>query len=416
MSTVDERLTDSATFRDDNFYALLAQMRRDHPVYWTTGRHGAHFWSVFKHADIKRVFHDAQLFSSEVDGIMPIMDEALKAANRDAFGPGEMLIAIDPPRHGKFRDLVCAPFMPNALVETTEVKADLIKKIFDQLPADGVIDLVDDLAAKIPMTIIADILGLPQERCADLLAWGKMALTASDPEYSGGDASATTAAGINGIRECVRQLAMPRRTCPYADALSTLATGKIDGTALTESEIVQNGTLMILAGFETTRNSFSGGLLALLEHPGQMELLRRDPKLIRRAVEEMVRWSNPVITLMRVATADTEIGGQAVQAGDRVVVWLASANRDEDVFPHADKFDVTRSPNPHLGFGFGPHTCLGGPLAKLELRIALEELLNRYEGFEVVGKPERTQANFVGGLKRFPIRLIGRKVSAVAAG
>ena len=416
MTTIDERLINAANFRDDGFYTLFAQMRRENPVYWTTGHNGAHFWSLFKHADVKRVLHEAQLFSSEVDGIMPIMDETLKTANRDAFGPGEMLIAIDPPRHGKFRDLVSAPFMPNALQDTTEAKAELIRKIFDELPADGIIDLVDDLAAKIPMTIIADILGLPQERCADLLAWGKMALTASDPEYNSGDAAMTTAAGIEGIRACVRDLAMPRRTCPHADALSTLATGTIDGAALTESEIVQNGTLMILAGFETTRNSFSGGLLALLQHPAQMDLLRKDPKLIRRAVEEMVRWSNPVITLMRVATADTQIGEKHVNAGDRVVVWLASANRDEEVFPHADEFDVTRAPNPHIGFGFGPHTCLGGPLAKLELRIALEELLKRYEGFEVVGKPERTQTNFVGGLKRFPIRLIGRKAnSAVAA-
>ena len=413
MTSIDERLIDAANFRDERFYDLFAHMRREDPVHWTVGHNGARFWSVFKHADVKRVLHEGVLFSSEIDGVMPIMDEALKEANRDAFGPGEMLIAIDPPRHGKFRELVSGPFMPNALLDTTEIKTNLIKKIFDDLPADGVIDLVDDLAAKIPMTIIADILGLPQERCDDLLAWGKMALTASDPEYSGGDAAATTAAGIGHIRDCVRDLAMPRRGCPHGDALSSLANGRIDGKELTESEIVQNGTLMILAGFETTRNSFSGGLLALLQHPEQMQRLRDDPKLIRRAVEEMVRWANPVITLMRVATADTQIGSQAVKAGDRVVVWLASANRDEGVFPNADRFDVTRSPNPHLGFGFGPHTCLGGPLARLELRVALEELLARYEGFEVVGTPERTQTNFVGGLKRFPIRLIGRKAGAV---
>ena len=414
-NSLDEKLTNSATFRDDSFYELLATMRAEHPVYWTTGKNGAQFWSVFKHADVKRVLHEGNLFSSEVDGVMPIMDEALREANRNAFGPGEMLIAIDPPRHGKFRSLVSAPFMPNALIETTAAKTQLIRNIFDALPTDGVIDLVDDLAAKIPMTIIADILGLPQERCSDLLAWGKMALTASDPEYSSGDAAATSAAGIEGIRNCVRDLAMPRRTCPYNDALSTLATGSIDGAALTESEIIQNGTLMILAGFETTRNSFSGGLLALLQHPAQMEMLREDPKLIRKAVEEMVRWSNPVITLMRVATADTEIGTQRIKAGDQVVIWLASANRDDAVFPHANEFDVTRSPNPHLGFGFGPHTCLGGPLAKLELRVALEELLARYSGFEVLGKPERTQANFVGGLKRFPIRLIRREAAPAAA-
>ena len=415
MTSIDERLVDAANFRDEGFYDLFAELRRTDPVHWTAGLNGARFWSVLKHADVKRVLHEAVLFSSEIDGVMPIMDETLRQANRDAFGPGEMLIAIDPPRHGKFRELVSGPFMPNALIDTTAIKTDLIKKIFDDLPTDGVIDLVDDLAAKIPMTIIADILGLPQARCGDLLTWGKMALTASDPEYSGGDAAATTAAGIEGIHNCVRDLAMPRRGCPHADALSSLANGQIDGIALTESEIVQNGTLMILAGFETTRNSFSGGLLALLQHPEQMQLLRNDPKLIRRAVEEMVRWSNPVITLSRVATADTHIGDQAVKAGDQVVVWLASANRDETVFPNPDKFDVTRSPNPHLGFGFGPHTCLGGPLARLELRVALEELLARYEGFEVAGAPERTQTNFVGGLKRFPIRLIGRKTLAAQA-
>ncbi len=414
MQTLDEQLTSAETFLDDSFYLLLERMRKEHPVYWTSGLNGARFWSVFKHADVKRILLDGVLFSSEREGVMPVMDETLSAANRDAFGPGEMLIAIDPPRHAKFRELISGPFMPGAVMETSAVKTALIRKIFDDLPADGIIDLVDDLAAKIPMTIIADILGLPQERCADLLKWGKMALTSSDPEYSGGDAAATTEEGIHQIRECVRKLAMPRRRCPHADALSALATGAIDGLALTESEIVQNGTLMILAGFETTRNSFSGGLLALLEHPDQMQLLRDDPKLIRRAVEEMVRWANPVITLMRVATRDTELRGQHIKAGDRVVIWLASANRDDEAFENANQFDVTRAPNAHIGFGFGPHTCLGGPLARLELRVALEELLSRYEGFEVRGKPERTQANFVGGLKRFPIRLIARSSAAAS--
>jgi cholest-4-en-3-one 26-monooxygenase len=415
MTSLDEQLIDSANFRDDSFYNFLSKMRREHPVYWTTGHNGAAFWSIFKHANVKQVLHDGVLFSSEVDGVMPIMDEELAEANRNAFFPGEMMIAIDPPRHAKFRSLVSEPFMPKTVKDSTAVKTALIQKIFDELPSDGVIDLVDDLAAKIPTTIIADILGLPQERCGDLLKWCKMALTASDPEYGGDDPGAISAAGIAGINQCVRELAMPRRSCPHADALSTMATGKIDDALLTEGEIVQNGTLMILAGFETTRNSFSGGLLALLENPEQMELLRRDPKLIRRAVEEMVRWSNPVISLMRVATADTEIGGQAIKAGERVVIWMASANRDEQAFERADEFDVSRSPNPHLGFGFGPHTCLGGPLARLELRIALEELLQRYDGFEIMDQPQRTQANFVGGLKRFPIRLIARRTAGRVA-
>lgn len=206
---------------------------------------------------------------------------------------------------------------------------------------------------------------------------------------------------------------MPRRGCPHADALSALANGKIDGTPLSESELVEMGILLMLAGFETTRNAVAGGILALLQHPAQMKSLRQDHKLIRRAVEEIVRWTNPAITMMRVATSDTvrvarantEISGKQIKEGDRLVLWFASANRDESVFERADQFDVTRSPNPHLRFGFGPHTCLGGPLAKLELRITLEELLKRYNGVESTGKPERSQANFVGSLKRFPVRL-----------
>ncbi len=408
MTPLDAQLINPATFRDESFYDLLARMRRDDPVHRTVGLNGARFWSVFKHADVKRVFHEANLFSSEVAGVMPVMDGALREVNRDTFGPGEMLISIDPPRHGKFRDLVSAPFMPNALQETADRKAALIAKIFDDLPDDGIIDLVDDLAAKIPMVIIADILGLPPERCDDLLAWGKMMMTGADPDYIQGDAAETAETGMRLMHECVRNLAMPRRGCPFADALGSLANGEVDGRMLTEAEIVQNGTLLILAGFETTRNSFSGGFYELLQHPDQMDLLREDPKLIRRAVEEMVRWANPVITLLRVATADTEIRGQPIAAGDEVVVWLASANRDEEAFPRADEFDVTRSPNPHLAFGFGPHTCLGGPLAKVELRVALEEMLKRYSGFEIISQPERTQTNFNGGLKRFPIRLVGR--------
>lgn len=413
MKTVDERLTDPAFFADESFYDLLAQMRRDDPVHWTLGRNSARFWSLFKHADIKRVLGDAESFSSEREGMVPIMDEALREANMDAFKRGESIITTDPPRHGKLRELASAPFMPKALQDNAEHVAALIREIFDELPMDGEIDLVDDLAGKIPMVVICDILGIPRQDWGYLIKLGKMAISGSDPEYQREGAAETTAAGYRLLREYTLKLVMPRRGCPHADALSTLANGKIDGTPLSESELVEMGILLMLAGFETTRNAVAGGILALLQHPEQMNLLRQDHKLIRRAVEEIVRWTNPAITMMRVATSDAvrvaranaEISGKQIKEGDRLVLWFASANRDESVFERADQFDVTRSPNPHIGFGFGPHTCLGGPLAKLELRITLEELLKRYNGVESTGKPERSQANFVGGLKRFPVRL-----------
>ena len=185
-----------------------------------------------------------------------------------------------------------------------------------------------------------------------------------------------------------------------------LANAEIDGHPLPDSTAIYNAVQVILAGFETTRNAFSGGVLALLQHLAQMALLREDPKLLRLAAEEFVRWSNPVISLMRVATGDTVLGGKQIRAGDRLLLWFPSANRDEEVFDQPHEFDVTRHPNLHLGFGAGPHFCLGGPLAKLEIRLAMEVLIERYEGIEITGPVEWVQSTFVGGLKRLPVHLI----------
>ncbi len=287
----------------------------------------------------------------------------------------------------------------------------LITEIFDRLPP-GEIDLVGDLAAKIPMAVICDIMKIPSDKWADVFRWGKMAIGGTDPDFQQGSVAETMRAGFRSLLEFIGDLAAERRGCPFSDPLTELAKAKVDDRELTPSEIAYNGQTLMLAGFETTRNAFAGGVLALLEHPREMEKLRADPAIIRYAVEELVRWSNPVISFMRVATADAEVGGKQIRAGDRVVIWLASANRDEEVFDHPDAFDVTRHPNPHVGFGAGPHFCLGAPLARIELRLALEQLLQRYDGIDIVGRVERVQSNFVGGLKRMPVRLKPRAVDA----
>ncbi len=196
-----------------------------------------------------------------------------------------------------------------------------------------------------------------------------------------------------------------RRGCPFSDPLTLLVNATVDNQPLTPSLVAHNAVQIILAGFETTRNAFSGGVLALLEHPDQMALLREDPKRLRLAAEEFVRWSDPVISLMRTATADTELGGRKILEGERVMLWFPSANRDSEVFERPYDFDITRHPNQHLGFGAGPHFCLGGPLAKMEIRLAMEELLERYDGIEITGPVERVQSTFVGGLKHLPVKL-----------
>jgi cholest-4-en-3-one 26-monooxygenase len=409
--TIDERLTSPAFFAEGDFRALFARMRREDPVHWTECASGPGFWSIFRHADLSRILDEPQRFSSEREGVMPIMGAELDEVAKEGFGVGENVLVVDPPRHTAFRKVIAGPFLPKALRDGEARTRRLVAEIFDELPESGECDLVEDLGAKIPMAVICDIMKIPREDWDDVLGWGRMAIGGTDPEFQqGGGAVETIRTGFRQVREYNARLAEERRGCPYADPLTSLANATFDGRPLTRSEIAYNGQQVMLAGFETTRNAFSGGVLALLEHPKQMEKLRADPKIVRYAVEEVVRWTDPVISLMRVATEDVEIGGKPIRAGDRIVLWFASANRDETVFDRPDEFDVTRHPNPHVGFGAGPHFCLGAPLARIELHAALEELLARYEGIEIVGAVERVQSNFVGGLKRLPVRLKKRAV------
>jgi cytochrome P450 len=404
--TIDEQLTSHSFFADEkNFYELFRKMRRDDPMHWTMNPGGTPFWSAFRHADIKRIFEEPEIFSSERGGIMPLIGAEMDAIGAETFGLGENVLVVDPPRHTELRKVIATPFLPMALKDSEARTAQLISEIFDRLPESGECDLVSDLGAKIPMAVICDILQVPSSDWASMLKWGQMALGGNDPEYQEGTATETILKGFRSMFNYTGKLGMERRGCPFSDPMSQLANTQVAGRDLTESEVAYNGQQLLLAGFETTRNSFAGGVYALLQHPEQMAILRKDRRVIRLAVEEFVRWTNPVLSLMRTATADVEIGGKQIKAGDRVVCWTASANRDEDVFERPDEFDVTRHPNRHLGFGAGPHFCLGGPLAKIELRCAVEELLERYEGIELNGQVERVHSVFVGGLKHMPVRL-----------
>ncbi|MGB1883574.1 MAG: cytochrome P450 [Gammaproteobacteria bacterium] len=405
LNTIDEKLCSPAFFAEGDYYGLFKALRQSTPVKWTVGPNGHGFWSLFWHADVKRVLNEPELFSSEREGVMPLMDDQIDEVAEEAFGVGDNILTIDPPRHAEFRQAVAQPFVPKALKAAERNTEALIHEIFDALPEDGECDLVEDLAARIPMAVICDLLQIPREDWGDMLAWGRMAVGGTDPEFQQGTVAETIRKGFRRVRGRGQELALSRRGCPYSDPLTLLANARVGDRPMTDSEVAYNAQTLLLAGFETTRNAFSGGVLALLEHPDQMQLLRDDPKKIRLAVEELVRWSDPVTSIMRVATADTRVGEQDIAAGDRVVLWLASANRDEAAFDEPDRFDVTRHPNLHVGFGAGPHFCLGGPLAKDELRVAVEQLLSRYEGIEITGPIERVQSNFIGGIKRMPMKL-----------
>ncbi|MGH8598037.1 MAG: cytochrome P450 [Gammaproteobacteria bacterium] len=413
LSNVDDKLNDPAYFGTTDFYALFDRMRAVDPVHWTRSPDGRGYWSVFRHADLKRVLNEPVLFSSERAGVMPVIDDEMAQIAGEAMGVGENVLTIDPPRHTEVRKVMANPFLPKALADGEARTKELIGQIFDELPSHGEIDLVSDLAVRIPMAVICDILNLPREDWDALLSWGKMAIGGTDPEYQQGSAAETVSCGFRQLYEYSMRLSSQRRGCPFSDPLTLLANAAVSGEALPPSQVAHNGVQLMLAGFETTRNAFSGGVLALLENPAQMRLLREDPKRLRLAVEEFVRWADPVVSLMRIATADTEIGKHKIKSGDRLLLWFPSANRDEEVFERPYEFDITRHPNLHLGFGAGPHFCLGGPLAKIEIRIAMEELLERYDGIEITGLVERVQSSFVGGLKHLPVRLKRRAADAI---
>jgi cytochrome P450 len=350
------------------------------------------------------------LFSTESTGHTPPFHADLDKVAEEGFGIGESILTTDPPRHTAKRAVFEASFKPKAVTDFTGRCEQIIRDIFDRLPANGECDMVADIGARIPMAVICEILNIPPDKWEDILGWGKMTHQSFGHDGDGireaESFADTMLQGFRNMTDYCGGLSAQRKGCPMDDPLAMLANATLDGKPLTDVQIGKNGMLMLLAGFQTTRNAFSGGVLTLLQHPEQMRALRENPKGMRLAVEEVLRWTNPAVAFRRTATADTAIGGQAIKKGDNIAVWFPSANRDEDVFERADEFDVTGHPNQHVSFGAGAHFCLGAPLAKLELTIALEEVLDRYDGIELTGPVAYIPSNYVFGLGSLPVKLI----------
>jgi len=258
------------------------------------------------------------------------------------------------------------------------------------------------VAAELPLQVIVEMLGVPLEDRHRFFEWSNTMVGVDDPEYSSGPEVGEMA--MMQLFSYANELATERRRCPREDLTSLLLQAEVDGERLTESQYDSFVMLLSVAGNETTRNLISGGMLALIQHPEERARLLADRSLLPTAVEEMLRWVSPVMAFRRTAQKDVEIHGTMVREGDRVVIWYASANRDEAVFPDADRFDVGRFPNDHLGFGIGPHFCLGAHLARLEIRTMFEEVLRRLPDIELDGSVERLHSGFLNGIKHMPVR------------
>jgi cholest-4-en-3-one 26-monooxygenase len=309
---------------------------------------------------------------------------------------------MDPPLHTKYRRLVNLGFSPKMVNRLEPAIRKMANEIIDRVAARGECDFVVDVAAELPLQVIVEMMGVPQEDRHRVFDWSNRMIGYDDPEYMTSMEDGHLAAME--MFQYAQELAESRRADPKDDLATVLTQAEVEGEKLTESQFNNFFLLLMVAGNETTRNTIGGGMLALCEHPDQRRRLLADRALMPTAVDEIIRWVAPVMAFVRTATRDLELHGQKVREGDRLTIWYPSANHDEDVFPDGDTFDVGRTPNDHLGFGIGPHFCLGANLARLEIRIMFEELLRRLPDIELAGPVSRLRSNFIGGFKHMPVR------------
>jgi cholest-4-en-3-one 26-monooxygenase len=354
---------------------------------------------VTRHADFVAVNRDTDRFSSELGGTQRV---SIGGIDPEFDTRGVMLIDTDPPQHTRYRRLVNKGFTPRmvSLLEAhLKYRAELI---VDAVVEVGSCDLVTDLAAELPLQAIADIMGVPQEDRHLMFEWTNQMVGAQDPEYADDRAAGRDAALA--VYAYADNLADQRREDPRDDIVTALINAEIDGERLTENEFNMFMLLLTVAGSETTRNAIASGTHALMTRPDELARLQADETLWPTAIEEVLRWSSPVLHFRRTATVDTTLAGKDVSAGDKVLIWHVSANRDESVFTDPFTFDVSRTPNDHVAFGAGgPHFCLGANLARVELRLLLQEVFTRLPDITPAAEPERLRSNFIAGIKHLPV-------------
>jgi cholest-4-en-3-one 26-monooxygenase len=381
-------------------HAAWARLRREAPVSRCEGLAPIPFWAITTHRDLVQVSRQPELFANGP------RTEIVAAADAPQI---HGLITMDPPEHGRFRQLVSPRFTSRALVPLRRQIEEVADAVLDALAAggeEGECDFVAAVAEPFPVAVVAWLLGVPREDWSGIRRWTNEVVGALDPEFQRGEESpqATQARAVREMLAYLAALLARRRADPRDDLLSFLAGTRLDGKPVPDEELLAFAVLLMVAGNETTRNATSGGLLAFLEHPGEWERLRRDPALLPSAAEEVLRWTSPVVHFARTATRDCELRGQRIRAGDALALFYASANRDEAVFEAPFDFRIDRRPNHHLAFGVGEHVCLGAHVARLELRTIFARLLRRLAHAELAGPVERLRSATVGGLKRVPIR------------
>ncbi|MFG2442846.1 cytochrome P450 [Nocardia fluminea] len=400
--------TDPALWESRNPVQEFAELRRTAPVWWNAqtdaqsgGFRDGGYWVITKHEDIKEISRNPELFSSQRKGSVIRLPGEVTPEQIELTGA--LLLNMDPPKHTKIRRIISKGFTPRAVEGLRAALADRAAAIVRAAREAGGGDFVEQVACELPLQAIAELVGVPQQDRRKLFDWSNQMLNYDDPEYGDAtttDASSTAAMEILGY---AWNMAEQRRAEPAGDIVSTLVHADLDGESLGSDEFGFFVILLAVAGNETTRNAITHGMKAFIDNPDQWELYKRQRP--RTATDEIVRWATPVTVFQRTATADTELGGQLIRAGERVGLFYSSANFDEDAFERPFSFDIMRDPNPHLAFGgTGTHFCVGANLARLEIDLIFNAIADVMPDLSQVSEPQRLRSGWINGIKHWQVR------------
>jgi cholest-4-en-3-one 26-monooxygenase len=400
MDLSDIDLTDAAAFVDHVPHEWFAYLRANDPVHWHEEADGPGFWAVTKYEDCVAVNRDYEHFSSyeKATFLWEIPEDALEQQRL-------MMLNMDPPLHTRYRRLVNKGFTPRMVAQLESKIHATTDEIIDSVIEKGEADFVTDVAAELPLVVIADLLGVPQADRHKMFDWSNRMIGNQDAEYQAGGAAGEYAAeAAMELYAYAAQLFGDKRANPHDDLMSILTSVEIEGDKLSELELELFFLLLTVAGNETTRNLISGAMHTFFLNPDQWERLRNDRSLLPGAVEEMLRYVTPVMNFRRQSKHAIELGGRQIEPDQKVVFFHTSANRDEDVFESPDALDITRQPNPHMAFGGGgPHFCLGANLARMEIRVMFEHLLDRVPDIRQDAPVQRLRSAFINGVKHLPV-------------
>ncbi|MEV6612119.1 cytochrome P450 [Kutzneria sp. NPDC051319] len=391
---------------NERLHEGLSLLRRESPVHWVEAPGYRPFWAVTRHADIMEVEREPDRFLNAPRTVLgPIeLDEQIERMAQ-AGRAVRSLVHIDGREHRLLRAIGADWFRPKAMRHLESRVRELAKRHVDRMAAlGGECDFAAQISMDYPLYVILSLLGLPESDFAFMRTLTQELFGNADPDKARDMDPAAVVAVVEDLFAYFGKLAVQRRARPTEDIASTIANARVDGEHLSDQDTISYFIIIATAGHDTTSGALAGGIQALAEHPDQLRRLQADPGLVPAAVDEIIRWTTPVTSFMRTATEDCALRGVRIRAGDSLLLSYPSGNRDEDVFEDPFSFDVARTPNKHLAFGFGVHYCLGAALAKMEIAAFLQELLPRLDTLALAGQPALAATNFVGGLKRLPLR------------